>query len=62
MDKFKFLRYKNKDLKEKTTLRKLAQEQLDLINTGSKTINQVRKVYELEAVEGGDKVYHKIVS
>ncbi|EIA17555.1 hypothetical protein [Clostridium perfringens] len=58
----KFPRYKNEDLKEKTTLRKLAQEQLDLINTGSKTINQVRKVYGLEVVEGGYKLYHKIVA
>lgn len=49
------------NLKEKTALRKLDQEQSVLINTGSKTINQVRKFYGLEPVEGGDKIYHKII-
>lgn len=58
----KFTRYKNEYLKEKTALRKLTQDQLVLINTGSKTINQVRKVYGLEPVGSGDKLYYKIVS
>lgn len=53
MDKSKF---ENRDF------RKLTQEQLVLINTCSKTINQVRKVYGLEPVGSGDKLYYKIVS
>lgn len=42
------------NLKEKTTLRELAQAQLVEINTGSQTINQIREELGLEAIEGGD--------
>ncbi|XZL87314.1 hypothetical protein ACSXA0_09310 [Clostridium perfringens] len=61
MDKLKCPRYKNEDLKEKTTLRKLTQEQSESINTGSKTINLIREEYDLEPIKDGDKSYHKII-
>ncbi|MDH2337033.1 hypothetical protein [Clostridium perfringens] len=62
MDKLKCPRCENEDLKEKTALRKLTQEQSESINTGSKTINLIREEYALEPIKDGDKSYHKIVS
>ncbi|WWU66467.1 hypothetical protein QJR26_08825 [Clostridium baratii] len=60
MKNSKSIRCKNEDLKG-TALKRLAQEQKEAIENGSKTLNQVRKEYGLEPTEGGDKLYHKII-
>lgn len=46
--------------KKETAQERLPQEQLE-INNGSKTINQVRKEYNLEPIKSGDALYYKII-